>query len=143
MLYMEKHNYKLYEVWKKGDFDLFMETINELYTLKKVGSLDWIDEWLELFPKGMKTNGKLVRSDRKGCETKMQSFLKDYKYDKDFIIKVTKEYIEDKLENGGYLRCAIYFIGKKGEGSDLAAACENFEEKAPDKYKFTNSNDFI
>lgn len=104
----------------------------------KVGQ--WIDSWLEIFPKGMKSGGKLVRSDRKGCLNKMTTFLKEYKFDKDLIMKATKQYVDEKLDSGSYMRCAIYFIGKKGEGSDLAAACENFEEPKQD---YISNNDFI
>lgn len=90
----------------------------------------WIDEWLDLFPKGVKSGGKLVRSDRTGCLKKMIKFIKDYKYSKDTIIGATRQYIEERRRDGWkYIRCAVYIIEKLGAGSDLAALCENYKEE--------------
>lgn len=136
----------VYDVLTDGElsaedcYDKITAYINENFIPKKAVKVDWVQEWLELFPKGMKTGGKLVRSDKKGCQEKMEIFLRMYKYNKDFIMQVTKDYIEDTLENGGYLRSAIYLIGKKGEGSELAALCENY---TPPKKQYTNHNDFV
>ena len=88
---------------------------------------EWIDDWVNLFPEGVKSGGKLIRSDPKSCAIKMAQFLKDYKhFKKETIFKATRSYLEDReKEDYAYTRAAIYFIHKKGEGSDLAAACEN------------------
>jgi hypothetical protein len=104
--------------------------INSNFELKKADKLDWIDEWLELFPKGVKSGGKLLRSDRVGCLKKMQKFLQDNKkYSKDIIMNATKNYIEERREEDfNYTKCATYFINKEGQGSELAARCENLEE---------------
>ena len=86
---------------------------------------NWIDKWVRMFPSGVKSGGKLLRSDAKSCLIKMKQFLKDYPYDKDTIFKATLNYLADKKEeNWQFTRCAIYFISKRGEGSDLAAECE-------------------
>lgn len=89
--------------------------------------VDWVDEWLNIFPKGVRTGGKLVRSDAKTCKSKMLTFLKNYPQfnDKDLIFNVTKRYVQEFAENDYmYMKAASYFIDKKGEGSELAARCE-------------------
>ena len=89
------------------------------------GVNDWIDEWLSLFPANVKSGGKLLRSDKKSCLAKMKTFVRSYKYDKNTIIMATHDYLKErKREDYAYTRTAIYFIDKKGEGSDLAAWCE-------------------
>lgn len=105
--------------------------------------VDWIDEWLGIFPKGVKTSGKPVRSDREGCLKKMENFVRKYPYSKDLIMKVTKKYIEDKLNSNSYIKCATYFIHHKEDGSDLAALCENYEENTVQTPKIINDYDFI
>ena len=85
----------------------------------------WIDEWAQLFPKGIRSGGKPVRSNPKDCLPKMIAFVKEYKYERDLIFFATKKYLAERsLSNYDYTRCAVYFIGKKGEGSDLAAWCD-------------------
>ena len=52
-----------------------------------VGSVeDWIQEWRELFPAGIKSGGYPVRSPKSGCAAKMKVFIKKNK-------EVTKEII--------------------------------------------------
>ena len=93
---------------------------------------DWIDDWVNLFPEGIKSGGKILRSDRKSCLIKMVNFIKIYKFDKELIISATKSYLSER-EKDNYLftRAAIYFINKKGEGSDLAAWCEDEKTVQP------------
>lgn len=84
----------------------------------------WIDNWLNLFPKGIKSGGKLVRSDRAGCIKKMQKFLKENKYPPSLILEATEEYIREfEQRNFMYMLCATYFIDRQGVGSELAARC--------------------
>lgn len=94
----------------------------------------WIEEWLNIFPKGIRTSGKLVRSDKPGCAQKMKIFMRDYGYDKNTIIKATQAYIEAKRQEGYmYTRCAVYFIYRveqsKEKISDLAAWCEQVKDE--------------
>lgn len=104
---------------------------------------EWIDNWLDLFPKGVKSGGKLLRSDRKSCLAKMKSFVKAYKYDKDTILGATLAYLSEREREGfTYTRCAVYFIGKKGEGSDLASWCDKIKEE-PDQVLFDATSDLI
>jgi len=94
----------------------------------------WIDEWLDIFPRGIRTGGKLIRSDREGCLNKMRKFLVDYKYDKDTIMKATRAYIDAKAQEGYmYTRCAVYFIYRiepsKERISDLADWCGQVKDE--------------
>jgi len=90
----------------------------------------WISEWINIFPRGVKSGGKLVRSDEKSCLRKMKVFLREYDYNKDTIMEATKRYVQSK-ENEGYsfMRCAVYFIYRIGtsiadKSSDLASWCD-------------------
>lgn len=91
---------------------------------------EWIDEWIDIFPRGLKSGGRLVRGDRISCLRKMKVFMKEYPYTKDTIIKATQKYIESKRAEGfQYTRCAVYFIyrvesSQKDKISDLAAWCD-------------------
>jgi len=90
---------------------------------------EWIEEWVDLFPRGVKSGGKLLRSPAKDCFPKMVLFIKKYGYDRDMIFYATREYLkEQSYKDFAYTRCAIYFIGKKDEGSDLAAWCEKCKD---------------
>src|SRR6476646_5646715 len=63
---------------------------------------DWIDEWYTLFPRGIKSGGYLVRSDKNGCLVKMRKFLKQHpEFGKTIIMKATKEYV-DKMQLNNY-----------------------------------------
>jgi hypothetical protein len=94
---------------------------------------DWIDEWYELWPKGVKSGGYLVRSDKNGCLNKMKSFIKTYKFDKEIIIRATKDYINHlRMSNFAYIQIAHYFISKNNS-SNLAAACEDVLNKLETK----------
>ena len=103
-----------------------------------------IKEWLELFPKGVKTGGKLLRSDAKGCLTKMKTFMKNYKYSWDEIMKATKAYLSEREKDDyQYTRAAIYFIGKHGQGSDLADWCEKIKEQDAEEIPYEPVNSII
>jgi hypothetical protein len=94
------------------------------------GIESWIEQWVDLFPRGIKSGGKLVRSDKKECARKMGFFIKEYNYDRETIIAATKAYIESKRQEGWtFMRCATYFIYRveestKSKTSDLAAWCD-------------------
>lgn len=89
----------------------------------------WITDWIELFPKGVKSGGKLLRSDKVGCLKKMRQFVKDYKYSKDLIFEATNNYLNEREKDGfKYCKSATYLIDKKGEGSELAALIEDLKD---------------
>lgn len=106
---------------------------------------DWIGEWINLFPSGVVTGGKLVKSDKKSCLIKMRKFLKDYpEYDRDTIFKATSEYLQ-QFENNAELKmkCAVYFIEKRGEGSALAEWCSRIKESPAMSDSFIHSTGLI
>lgn len=114
--------------------------------LEKESVEDWIDGWYNLFPKGVKSGGYLVRSSRIDCINKMVKFVKKYpQYSKDIILKATADYIDYyRLNNWKYMSLAHYFISKN-DVSALASACDNILEKiesgkevdlSVDKYKY-------
>lgn len=91
----------------------------------------WIDDWLNLFPKGIKSGGKLLRSDRKAVIAKMKKFVKEFSFDKETILGATLGYLSERERDGWmYTKCATYLISKMGEGSELAALCTNYKESS-------------
>jgi hypothetical protein len=90
----------------------------------------WIDEWIDIFPRGVKSGGRLLRGDKISCLRKMKMFLKEYPYKRDTILEATRKYINSKREEGfQYTRCAVYFIyridsSRSDKISDLATWCE-------------------
>jgi hypothetical protein len=91
---------------------------------------DWIDIWYNLFPKGIKTMGYLVRSDKNGCIIKLKKFIKTHKHiTKEIILKATYDYVQYfRLNNWQGIQVGHYFINKNGV-SNLASLCESIIEK--------------
>lgn len=105
--------------------------VDQLKTEISTNDVDsWINEWLDIFPRGIKTGGKPVRSNAKECARKMQWFMKEYPYSKDVIMEATKAFVEASRQVGyQFMRCATYFIFRiessiKDKTSDLATWCE-------------------
>src|SRR5687767_1565373 len=105
------------------------------------GSVNWIEEWLDLFPRGVRSGGKLLRADAQSCLKKMEIFIKTYPaYTKEVIMEATRRYLEDRAAvNYEYTRCAVYFIYRMerqgGETiSDLASWCDQVahEKNSPE-----------
>lgn len=126
-----------YLVLKKDEVGI---TINNLASTEKLSTLlsnkvnsedveDWIDEWYDLWPVGVKSGGLYVRTDKRGTLRKMKSFNLQYPmYDKDTIFQATKNYLLDQSIRGySYCKLAPYFIYKDGM-SILAGECENLDE---------------
>lgn len=92
---------------------------------KKQDIEELLKKMVEYFPKG-KIGGRPLRTAINGeLIQKMKKFKKEYKYDSDIILKATQKYSEDKKMDGyKYMRNFKYFIGKQGQGSDLADYCE-------------------
>lgn len=125
----------------------FVKTTHEEINTEKIAVLgvdaktnsedpeDWIDEWMNIFPVGLKTGGRLVRGDKPSCIRKLKVFMKEYKYTKDQILAATTAYIKSKeQDNFNFTRCAVYFIyridGTKNDRvSDLAAWCEHIQDE--------------
>lgn len=107
----------------------------------------WIDEWIDIFPRGIKSGGRLVRGDKISCLRKMRVFMKEYPYTKETILQATRNYIASKRdENFAYTRCAVYFIyrvetSRSDKISDLATWCDQaIHEKATEGDKSSESN---
>lgn len=103
---------------------------------------DWIDEWYELWPRGVKSGGNtLVRSDKNGCLNKMKKFVKtNPSYSKEIILRATKNYLNHlRMNNWSYIQAAHYYIFKN-DISNLASACEDVKEQLESK-EIENLND--
>lgn len=83
----------------------------------------------ELFPKGVKSGGYLVRSSEGDIADKLRKFFKKHKYSHEKVLKATENYVNRKRNEGwAYMQRAIYFIEKDGS-SNLAAECDNLESE--------------
>lgn len=107
----------------------------EIFPVKEKVS-DWIEIWYELWPKGVKSGGYLVKSDPQACQKKMEKFCKAYpNYTKGIIISSTKKYLEEMKRKGfAYCKLAHFFI-YKDDVSTLEGLCAQFKESVnkPDK----------
>lgn len=103
-------------------------------TTDEVSLKVWIEEWCNLWPKGVKSGGYYIRSNSQDCLKKMIKFIKLRKYSKEVIMKATKNYIDRKArENYAYMMKAEYFIEKDGM-SPLATEIENINEGGQDDW---------
>lgn len=107
--------------------------------------ISWIEEWRDLWPKGIKSGNRPVRGDKQGIAKKMRLFCKEHpKIIKKDIFDATKIYIfEARQNNYRFMTCADYFIKKDGV-SLLAAKVEEIEGKTNilDKIGDANSSSF-
>jgi len=95
----------------------------------------WIDEWIVLWPKGVKSGGRPVRASKATVVKKMNSLLLNKKYKVEDIIDCTKAYISDfESRQWKMITCADYFISKSGS-SLLEALIEDF-----DRSEFESNN---
>ena len=103
--------------------------VSEKKVKSEDNTLKWIDEWRDLFPKGVRTAGYAIRGTRGGCIKKMKRFIKDHKeVTKEQIFKATKLYVEEKKRvRYAYMRIADYFIEKDG-GSLLESYVEQLDD---------------
>lgn len=87
-----------------------------LFPEQIVGPSEWINQWFDLWPKGVKSGGFYLKTDKNACLKKMEKFCKDHpEYTKGIIIGATKKYL-DSLRIKGYEYCKLapYFISKDG-----------------------------
>ena len=100
----------------------------------------WIDDWRNLWPPRVKSGGRPVRGDKKGCLSKMKKFVKEYDYSKDEIMEATRIYLFEKSrESYKYMTCADYFIFKNNS-SVLASFCEDIRESGNSLKKTEDGN---
>ncbi len=97
----------------------------EVSTKKNIAFDEFMDSYFKLFPEKIYTgNGLPVRSNLKLCKSKMLSFIKEYKYDYQTILKATEKYVNISKAGGyGYMKTSYYFIKKDSE-SILQSYCE-------------------
>ena len=132
LLYLIRRGYidEDLKVLKKGDKLLGLSQEKEV--------ADWISDWVDLWPKGVKSGGSYVRSDAKSCLKKMQQFVRDYpEYDKELIFAATKSYVDElAIKHYAFIKVASNFI-KKHSDSGLATECQNYSsEKVEGKEYF-------
>lgn len=113
-------------------------------TLTNNYKVAWIEEWYNLFPKGVKSGGYYIRTSIKDCDKKMFKFLNDNSgFTKNIILEATKHYITDmSRQNYSMMKLAPNFIYKDGV-SMLSGACEAYVEAInnnQDTYSNEDSN---
>jgi hypothetical protein len=82
----------------------------------------------EMFPKGVKSGGKLVRSSSADIADKLRKFFKKHKYTQEQVLEATKRYLNEfRRKDWAYMQAAVYFIEKDGS-STLAAECDNLRD---------------
>lgn len=94
---------------------------------------EWINDWRELWPSGVKSGGYYLKSNKEDLLNKMSKFVKKYKFTKDQIFEATKNYLtEQKSKGWTYTKLANYFIDKDNI-SILASYCSNIGSKVEGK----------
>lgn len=84
----------------------------------------FVDQYLELFPKGVKNGGnKPLRSNATDVKAKMIKFMNKYKHTKETILKATGNYLDRMRGVYTYCPTSEYFIMKDGS-SALATECD-------------------
>ena len=102
---------------------------------------EWIQEWRELFPKGIKSGGHLVRGSKQGCIKKMKAFVnKNKDVTKDKIFRATGKYLsERRTSRYAYCKVADYFISKDGM-SMLESYIEQLDESSTPAFDVNTNN---
>ena len=114
------------KITSKGDLLLESLTKNENSTSN---SLDHVDVFLNIFPKGKLPSGKPARVNKRNIEEAFRWFFKNYKYDWKTIIAATVYYVDSfEKDNFKFMRNSQYFIRKqnsdKSWDSELANCCD-------------------
>lgn len=125
--------YKLTEegakILKDAEKKLGKIKVNEKEILTSDEEQEYINQYLELFPRGRLPSGKSARVNKKDIEKAFKWFFGNYTYSWDTILKATAYYVDSyEKMNFMYMRNSQYFIGKtnpdKTKDSDLASYCE-------------------
>lgn len=105
---------------------------------------EWIEDWRNLFPSGIKTGSYYVKGSPQGCLKKMKKFVKENKkITKKQIFKATEKYIEEsRIRNFHYMKLADYFIYKDGM-SMLYAYVEQLDAEPEHDVHANNMTDDI
>jgi len=132
-----------YEITEKGkDLIKEYEKSTLFVHIPADGEIDYIAQYLEMFPKGKLPSGKSARVNRKDIERTFTWFFKNYNYSWDIVLQATAHYLDTyEVNNYLYMRNSQYFIGKtnpdKTKESELANYCElilsgGYEEGGPE-----------
>lgn len=99
---------------------------------KHIGTdLDFVEDWIKLFPEGIKSGGYYVRSSEKGVKKKFMTFFNQYDFSPEEVMRSTEKYIEEMRSKGWRgIQLAVNFIEKDGN-SNLANYCTEMG-KEPD-----------
>lgn len=99
---------------------------------KHIGTdLDFVEDWIKLFPEGIKSGGYYVRSSEKGVKKKFMTFFNQYDFSPEEVMRCTEKYIEEMRSKGWRgIQLAVNFIEKDGN-SNLANYCAEMG-KEPD-----------
>lgn len=111
---------------------------------------NWIEEWLALWPKEIKSGGETIQSPSKWCVNKMQKLVDNNPvYTKQLIFAATQLYLKERERDNYFsVKRATYFIDKLGQGSTLQTYCEQLlKEREPtlenEIPEYNPINDFI
>jgi hypothetical protein len=100
---------------------------SNLEKVAKVEIIEWIDNWLALFPKGMsKKLGYDIHGNKAECINRMSKFRRDNfdKYNSEIIILATKLYLKEQERNKwAFTKKNVKFIYDEN-GSMLENYCE-------------------
>lgn len=100
---------------------------SNLEKVAKVEIIEWIDDWLALFPKGMnKKLGYDIHGNKSECINRMSKFRRDNfdKYNSETIILATKLYLKEQERNKwAFTKKNVKFIYDEN-GSMLENYCE-------------------
>lgn len=117
------------KILKDAESQLKNIKVNEKEVLTSDEEQEYINKYLEMFPKGRLPSGKSARVNKKDIEKAFRWFFTNYSYSWDTILKATAYYVDsyEKMKFM-YMRNSQYFIGKtnpdKTKDSDLASYCE-------------------
>lgn len=102
------------------------------------GIEEFVAQYREIFPMGIRSGGFLVKGSKSGCIMKMKKFLQTHpKFSQELIIGATKNYVSRKqLEGYKFMTLAHYFIEKDGS-SQLEAECESLLQHKSSHTDFT------
>lgn len=82
----------------------------------------------ELFPRGVRSGGKLVKSSTADIADKLRKFFKKHKYSQEQVLNATERYIQYyRQKDWAFMQAAIYFIEKDGV-SALASEIDNLKD---------------
>lgn len=102
------------------------ENVEKCKKLITVEELNWIEEWINLWPEGIKSGGYYVRSSKAAILQNMKKFMDQHDYTDRTIIHATTNYLEE-MRHKGYsgIQLAHNFI-EKNKNSSLEVYCRQF-----------------